>query len=228
MWFGESSEWPGWDMQHNGNDQTLVPSDTSQQPGELVQSHWSIKQAGTQVTGKQGPEVPSFPTRCTEAALDPLGRGREAVRGTQHLCSAQEQDSRNSKERNREIPTSSNVCITAIAIYTYACVYTGTHIYMKKYEARKQAHFKRNTPFFWHTENSNDNYISLVEAFTNTMSIAWHKCENKASKFWQIATGEIWTRHRGGSSEELPVAGAGQCVMSEIHYLKLLAMMCNC
>lgn len=75
---------------------------------------------------------------------------------------------RNSKEQNREIHTSSNVYITAIVIYIYACVYNHTHIYMKKYKASKQSHFKRNTLFLWHTENSNDDYTSSVEAFMNT------------------------------------------------------------
>lgn len=145
--------------------------DSFQQPGELVRFHWSIKQTGTQVTGKQGLEAPIFLTRCIEAALDHLDRWREADGGTEHLCRAQEQYSRNSKEQSRAIPTSSNVYITAIVIYTYACVYIHAHIhiYMKKYKASKQSHFKRNTLFLWHTENTNDDYTSSVEAFMNTM-----------------------------------------------------------
>lgn len=52
--------------------------------------------------------------------------------------------------------------------------------------------------FLWHKENGNDDYTSSVEAFMNTMQIVWHKCKDKVSKFWQIATGEIWMRIKEG------------------------------
>jgi len=60
-----------------------------------------MKYPGTQVSGKQGREVPAFLTHCTEAALDPSDRRREADRGTEHLRSAPEQYARSSKEQNR-------------------------------------------------------------------------------------------------------------------------------
>lgn len=54
-------------------------------------------------------------------------------------------------------------------------------MYIIKYKASKQAHFKRHMLFLWHKENSNDDYTSSVEAFMNTMQIVWHKCKDKAS-----------------------------------------------
>lgn len=52
-------------------------------------------------------------------------------------------ESRHSKEGNREMPTSTQVYITAVVTYTYACVHTHTHtyIYMKKIQSKQAIQF---------------------------------------------------------------------------------------
>lgn len=58
--------------------------------------------------------------------------------------------------------------ISQLLLYIPLPAYTHTHIYMKKYKGSKQSHFKRNTLFLWHIENSNY-YTSSVEAFMNAV-----------------------------------------------------------
>lgn len=169
--FEESSfQGSGWQMHHDGKDQALVLSGSFQQPGELVQFHWNIKQARTQVTRKQGLEAPTFLSRCTGAALEPLDRWREADGATETSLVPTSNSPGAAENETEQWPhpvkhTSQLLLYTPMPL----CTHTHTLMYVIKYKASKQAHFKRNTLFLRHKENGNDDYTSSVEAFMNTM-----------------------------------------------------------